>query len=157
MDDEKKRHRFAAAEAGKAMMSLLLGRPVYPLSLPPFSPEKTLEKSDPFLPSHLRDPRRRRALAEGHVLFALSGLAAVRLLLDDRTRPYLDDPDVQSAYDAARSICGSEEECAAFVEWLWQRCIALLSLSPRPERMRTLAEQLLRKGSLSEREILRHL
>jgi len=157
MDDEKKQHRFAAAEAGKAIMSLLLGRPVYPLSLPPFSLEKTLKKSDPFLPSHPRDPRQRRALAEGHVLFALSGLAAVRLLLDDRTLPSPDDPDVQSAYNAARSICGSEEECAAFVEWLWQRCVALLSLSPRPEQMRTLVEQLLRKRSLSEQEILRLL
>jgi|GEM_PF-1931711 hypothetical protein len=157
MDDETKRHRFAAAEAGKAMMSLMLGRPAYPLSLPPFSPEKTLEKSDPFLPSHLRDFRRQRALAEEQVLFALSGLAAVRLLVDNRTGLSRDDPDVQSAYDAARSICGSEAECTAFVEWLWQRCVALLSLPPRPERMGALAEQLLRKGNLSEREVLRFL
>lgn len=154
-----KRRRFAAAEAGKAAMSLMLGRPVHPLSLhsSPPDPENPLKKSDPFLPSHLRDPRRQRALAEEQVLFVLSGLAAVRLLVDNRTGLSLDDPNVQSAYDAARSICGSEAECTAFVEWLWQRCVALLSLPPRPERMRALAEQLLRKGNLSEGEVLRFL
>lgn len=155
MNDEKKRQRLAVAEAGKAVMSFMFGCRVDALSLAfPLSWEKARGKGPPFLPFR-GDTERLRPLVERRILFTLSGSAAVHLLVDESAVPSLGDPDLQEALDAARPICGSEEECAAFVEWLWRRCLALLSLSPRPDRMRALAEYLLREGHMPGETVLR--
>jgi ATP-dependent Zn protease len=148
-----RKRKTAFHEAGHAVAAYLLRKKFRYVTIRPnevFDGYVRHEKPRDPLEDGLGELRNKRSSRERDILTSLAGGVATFIVTGkhERTGSY---GDLQHALDLAEDICGSREECDAYIHWLSIRCEGMLRSPANRFALEALAGELLRQEKVSYR------